>query len=56
MADDEDISLSTLKRAKKLVKVKSKRIGFGDKSVCWWTLPESELADMDTAEAARLFP
>ena len=60
LADDADISLATLKRAKKLAKIKSERIGFGGTSVVWWTLPESKNEssppDVDVAEAARLFP
>ncbi len=35
LADDADIAWATLKRAKKLAKVKSHRIGFGEKSVVW---------------------
>ena len=56
LAEDADISWATLKRAKKLAKVKSQRIGFGGKSVCWWALPESADADVDATEADRLFP
>ncbi len=60
LADDADIAPATLKRAKRLAAVKSERIGFGQASVVWWTLPsddtESVPADVDEAEAARLFP
>ena len=60
LADDADISVATLKRAKTLAKVKSHRIGFGKESVVWWILPpdnnEPVPADVDEAEAARLFP
>ena len=60
MAEDADISTSTLKRAKGLAKVMSQRIGFGEKSVVWWALPEPQsgplIADVDASEAARLFP
>ena len=59
LADDADIASATLKRAKKLANVKSQRIGFGDKSVVWWTLSESEnespSSDVDETEASRLF-
>ena len=60
LADDADIAPASLKRAKKLAKVKSQRIGFGEKSVVWWSLPSNDdetcPADVDEAEAARLFP
>ena len=59
-ADDADITWATLKRAKKLAKVKSHRIGFGEKSFVLWSLPtnddESVPADVDETEVARLFP
>ena len=58
MADDADISKATLKRAKKLEFVISKRVGFGEASVVWWTLAEpddeaaidSNLESMSAAE------
>jgi hypothetical protein len=60
LADDADITPATLKRAKKLAKVKSQRIGFGEKSVVWWSMSsnedESGRADVDEVAAARLFP
>lgn len=39
LADDADISMATLKRAKKRAKVESVRIGFSCESVVWWVLP-----------------
>ena len=60
LADDADIAPATLKRAKRLAKVKSHRIGFGAESVVWWSLPSNDdevvPADVDEAVAARLFP
>jgi hypothetical protein len=60
LADDADIAPATLKRAKKLAKVKSLRSGFGEKSVVWWSLSSNDdepvPTDVDEAEAARLFP
>ncbi len=59
LADDADISATTLKRAKVLAKVKSQRIGFGENSVVWWTLTEDESesnpTDVDIEETAREF-
>jgi putative DNA primase/helicase len=41
LADDEDISKATLRRAKRAAKVKSDRKGFGRGSEVWWALPGS---------------
>ena len=60
LADDADIASATLKRAKRLAKVKSHRTGFGEKSFVLWALPtnddEAVPADVDETEVARLFP
>jgi hypothetical protein len=40
LARDFDITPSMLRRAKKVLKVKPRREGFGPDMVCYWTLPE----------------
>jgi hypothetical protein len=45
MAEDEGISWTTMKRAKKKAGVKTQRMGFGKGSVVWWTLPPPESVD-----------
>ncbi len=45
MAEDEGISWTTMKRAKKKAGVKNQRMGFGKGSVVWWTLPPPESVD-----------
>ena len=42
LAEDADISFSTLKRAKKELGVISERVGFGKESVVWWTLSSDD--------------
>lgn len=48
MAEDQGISRTTLKRAKKKAEVQNQRLGFGPGSEVWWTLPPPKSTD-DTA-------
>lgn len=43
--EDDGISWTTMKRAKRKVGVKTQRMGFGKGSVFWWTLPPPESVD-----------
>lgn len=45
LADDEGISWTTMKRAKKKAAVQTQRVGFGKGSVVWWTLPPPDSTD-----------